>query len=291
MKIAEVSIKRPSLVIVLLALLTIGGLFSYSQLSYELIPKFEVKVVTVATIYPGASPAEVENTVSRKIEDAVSSLENIKKIETKSYESLSTVIIEFNNDADVDYALNDAQRKINAIRSDLPEDIEEPSLSQFSLSDLPVVSIGVTADLSESELYDLIDQKIQPDFSRIPGVAQVNIVGGQEREIRVNLDQNKLEGYGLTIAQVQQVISASNLDFPTGNLKTRENSTLIRLSGKITSVDELRSLVISSKGGKNIRLTDVAEVQDTQKETEKIARINRRTLFYCKFRNRQTPMR
>ena len=96
MKIAEVSIKRPSLVIVLLALLTIGGLFSYSQLSYELIPKFEVKVVTVATIYPGASPAEVENTVSRKIEDAVSSLENIKKIETKSYESLSTVIIEFN---------------------------------------------------------------------------------------------------------------------------------------------------------------------------------------------------
>ncbi|WPZ08913.1 efflux RND transporter permease subunit [Roseivirga spongicola] len=275
MKIAEVSIKRPSLVIVLLALLTIGGLFSYSQLSYELIPKFEVKVVTVATIYPGASPAEVENTVSRKIEDAVSSLENIKKIETKSYESLSTVIIEFNNDADVDYALNDAQRKINAIRSDLPEDIEEPSLSQFSLSDLPVVSIGVTADLSESELYDLIDQKIQPDFSRIPGVAQVNIVGGQEREIRVNLDQNKLEGYGLTIAQVQQVISASNLDFPTGNLKTRENSTLIRLSGKITSVDELRSLVISSKGGKNIRLTDVAEVQDTQKETEKIARINR----------------
>lgn len=275
MKIAEVSIKRPSLVIVLLALLIIGGLFSYSQLSYELIPKFEVKVVTVVTIYPGASPAEVENTVSRKIEDAVSSLENIKKIEAKSYESLSTVIIQFNDQADVDYALNDAQRKIDAIRSDLPDDIEEPSLSQFSLSDLPVVSLGVTADLSESELYDLIDQKIQPDFSRIPGVAQVNIVGGQEREIRVNIDQNKLEGYGLTIAQVQQIISASNLDFPTGNLKTRENSTLIRLSGKINSVDELRNLVIYSQGGKNIRLTDVAEVQDTQKETEKIARIDR----------------
>ena len=202
MKIAEVSIKRPSLVIVLLALLIIGGLFSYSQLSYELIPKFEVKVVTVATVYPGASPEEVENTVSRKIEDAVSSLENIKKIETKSYESLSTVIIQFNNEADVDYALNDAQRKINAIRSELPEDIEEPSLSQFSLSDLPVVSLGVTADLSESELYDLIDQKLQPSFSRIPGVAQVNIVGGQEREIRVNIDQNKTERHHLIMFDI-----------------------------------------------------------------------------------------
>ncbi|MGI0106521.1 efflux RND transporter permease subunit [Salinimicrobium sp. WS361] len=277
MKLAEVSIKRPSLVIVMLALLIIGGLFSYSQLNYELIPKFEVKVVTVMTIYPGASPAEVENTVSRKIEDAVSSLENIKKIQTKSFESLSVVTIQFNNNADVDFLLNEAQRKINSIRSDLPEDIEEPSLSQFSLSDLPVVSLGVTGNLSENELYELIDQKIQPAFSRLPGVAQVNIVGGQEREIRVNIDPDKLEGYGLTVPQVQQIITASNLDFPTGNLTTRENTTLIRLSGKIQSVDELRNLVIASQDGQNIRLTDVAEVQDTQKETEKIARINRQS--------------
>ncbi len=277
MKLAEVSIKRPSLVIVMLALLIIGGLFSYSQLNYELIPKFEVKVVTVMTVYPGASPAEVENTVSRKIEDAVSSLENIKKIQTKSFESLSVVTIQFNNDADVDFLLNEAQRKINSIRSDLPEDIDEPSLSQFSLSDLPVVSLGVTGNLSENELYELIDQKIEPAFSRLSGVAQVNVVGGQEREIRVNIDPNKLEGYGLTVPQVQQIITASNLDFPTGNLTTRENTTLIKLSGKIQSVDELRNLVIASQNGQNIRLTDVAEVQDTQKETEKIARINRQS--------------
>ncbi len=275
MKLVEVSIKRPSLVIVMLVLLILGGLFSYTQLNYELIPKMEVKVVTVATVYPGASPAEVENTVSRKIEDAVSSLENIKKIQTKSFESLSVVTVQFNNDADVDYALNDAQRKINAIRSDLPDDIDEPSLSQFSLSDLPVVSMGVTANLSSQELYDLIDQKIQPNFSRIPGVAQVNMIGGQQREIRVNLDQNKLEGYGLTIPQVQQIISASNLDFPTGNLKTRESTTLIRLAGKINSVKELRNLVLVSKNGQDIRLSDVAEVQNTQKEAEKIARIDR----------------
>ncbi len=277
MKLVEVSIKRPSLVIVMLALLLIGGFFSYSQLNYELIPKFEVKVVTVSTIYPGASPSEVESTVSRKIEDAVSSLEGIKKIQSKSYESLSAVIIQFNNEADVDFALNEAQRKINAIRSELPDDIEEPSLSQFSLSDLPIVSMGITANLTQSELYDLIDQKIQPEFSRIQGVAQVNIVGGQEREIRVNLDQYKLEGYGLTIPQVQQIISTSNLDFPTGSLKTRENSTLIRLSGKIKTVDELRNLIVSSVNGQNIKLSDVAEVQDTQKETDKIARVDQQT--------------
>ncbi len=277
MKLAEVSIKRPSVVIVMLALLIIGGLFSYSQLNYELIPKFEVKVVTVSTIYPGASPFEVESTVSRKIEDAVSSLEGIKKIQSKSYESLSAVIIQFNNEADVDFALNEAQRKINAIRSELPEGIEEPSLSQFSLSDMPIVSMGITANLTQSELYDLIDQKIQPEFSRIQGVAQVNIVGGQEREIRVNLDQFKLEGYGLTIPQVQQVISTSNLDFPTGSLKTRTNSTLIRLSGKIKTVDELRNLIISSENGQNVKLSDIAEVQDTQKETDKIARVDQQT--------------
>ncbi len=232
MKLAEISIKRPSLVIVMLALLIIGGLFSYSQLNYELIPKFEVKVVTIMTVYPGASPAEVENTVSRKIEDAVSSLESIDKIQTKSFESLSVVTITFNNEADVDFALNEAQRKINAIRSDLPDDIDEPSLSQVSISDMPIMSLGVTANLSENELYELIDQKIQPAFSRLNGVAQVNLVGGQEREIRVNLDPDKLQGYGITAPVVQQIITASNLDFPTGNLTTRENTTLVRLSGK-----------------------------------------------------------
>lgn len=277
MKLAKVSIQRPSLVIVFLAALLIGGLFSYKQLSYELVPNIEVKVVTISTIYPGASPSEVENSVSRKIEDAVAALEGIKNIQTKSFESLSVVIIQFNNDVDVDYALNDAQRKINAIRSDLPDDAKEPSLAKFSLSDLPVASLGITANLTETELYDLIDQKIQPEFSRVLGVSKVNIVGGQEREIRINLSQAKLQGYGLTVPQVQQIIAANNMDFPTGNLKTRESSTLIRLSGKYKTVEEIRNLTLISKNGINIKLSDVAEVQDTQKKVEKVARIDQQS--------------
>ena len=111
MKLAEISIKRPTIIAVLFIILTLGGLFSYSQLGYELVPKFEVNVVTISTVYPGASPSEVENTVTKKIEDAIASLENVKKVESKSYESLSLVMVTLTADADADYSLNDAQRK------------------------------------------------------------------------------------------------------------------------------------------------------------------------------------
>jgi RND transporter, hydrophobe/amphiphile efflux-1 (HAE1) and heavy metal efflux (HME) family, permease protein len=184
------------------------------------------------------------------------------------------VVVQLTNDANVDNTLNEAQRKINAIRANLPTDAKEPSLSKFSLSDLPIISIGVTSKLSSQELYDLVDKKIQPELSRVPGVAQVNIIGGRKREIRVNVDAKKLEGYGLSIGQVQQLIAASNLEIPAGKLKTRKNSTSIRLLGKIQDVAQLRNLTLASQNGVEIRLSDVADVQDTEEEAEKIARID-----------------
>nr|WP_315143068.1 efflux RND transporter permease subunit [uncultured Flavobacterium sp.] len=277
MKLAEISIKRPSLVIVLFTILLLGGLFSYSQLGYELIPKFETNVITVATIYPGASPSEVENTVTKKIEDAIASLENIKKIDSKSYESLSTVSITLNSGANVDISMNDAQRKINAMISDLPDDAETPSLTKFSLSDLPIMTIGANGKMDEVAFYDLIDKKIAPILSRVAGVAQVNIIGGEEREIQVNLDAVKMQGYGLSVPQVQQNILSSNLDFPTGNIQTRNQKILIRLAGKYKNVDELKNLVVSSKNGIQIRLGDIADVQDTQKIAEKVARVDQKS--------------
>ncbi|WP_454975419.1 efflux RND transporter permease subunit [Capnocytophaga bilenii] len=274
MDLIKLSIKRPSVLIVMLTLLLLGGFYSYKLLNYELIPKFEVNVVTISTIYPGASPSEVESTVTKRIEDAVSALENIKKIQSYSYESLSVVVVQLTNDANVDNTLNEAQRKINAIRANLPTDAKEPSLSKFSLSDLPIVSIGVTSKLSSQELYDLVDKKIQPELSRVPGVAQVNIIGGRKREIRVSIDAKKLEGYGISIGQIQQLIAASNLEIPAGKIKTRENSTSIRLLGKIQDVAQLRNLTLASQNGIEIRLSDVADVQDTEEEAEKIARID-----------------
>ncbi|UOK43373.1 MULTISPECIES: efflux RND transporter permease subunit [Flavobacterium] len=277
MKLAEISIKRPSLVIVLFTILTLGGLFTYSQLGYELIPKFESNVITISTVYPGASPSEIENTVTKKIEDGIASLENIKKIDSKSYESLSVVSITLTTEANIDVAMNDAQRKVNALISDLPEDAKTPALSKFSLSDLPIMTLGANAKMDEAAFYDLIDKKVAPVLSRVQGVAQVNIIGGQEREIQVNLDALKMQGYGISVPQVQQIILASNLDFPTGNIQTRNQKILIRLAGKYKNVEELRNLVVSSQNGIDIRLRDIADVQDAQKLAEKISRVDQKS--------------
>jgi hydrophobe/amphiphile efflux-1 (HAE1) family protein len=277
MKLAEISIKRPSLIIVLFTILILGGLFSYTQLGYELIPKFEQNVITISTVYPGASPSEIENTVTKKIEDGVASLENIKKIDSKSYESLSIVSITLTSKAKIDISMNDAQRKINALISDLPDDAKTPALTKFSLSDLPIMTIGANGKMDEAAFYDLIDKKIAPVLSRVQGVAQVNIIGGQEREIQVNLDAVKMQGYGLSVPQVQQTILASNLDFPTGNIQTRDQKILIRLAGKYKNVEELRNLVVSSKDGIEIRLNDIADIQDAQKIAEKISRVDQKS--------------
>lgn len=261
---------------VLFIILTLGGLFSYSQLGYELIPKFEVNVITIQTVYPGASPTEVENTVTKKIEDAVASLEMVKKIESTSLEGVSVVMVTLNNGADVNFLLTDAQRKINAVINDLPEDAKTPSLNKFSLDDVAIMNLAVTSNLSEKELYDLLDKKIQPVFARINGVAKVDMIGGEQREIQVKVDPDKLQGYGLSISTIQQVIQASNMDFPTGNVASKENRTTIRLAGKVRSIEELRNLPITTPKGITIYLKDVADVQDGITEIEKIARVDRK---------------
>ena len=275
MKITEVSIKRPTIVVVIFTILTLLGVMSYQSLNYELLPKFESPVVTIATVYPGASPNEVESTITKKIEDAVASMEKIKKIMSKSSESLSTVTVELNNDANVDIAMQDAQRKVNAILSDLPSDAKAPSLTKFSLSDLPIMTLSATANMDSKQFYDLIDKKLQPLLSRLPGVAQISLIGGQEREIQVNIDPNKLEAYKLSINQIRQTVTNANLDFPTGKVKTADQQILIRLAGKYKDVDQLRNLVLTTTAdGTQIRLRDVADVQDSQKDVDRMARVD-----------------
>lgn len=220
MKITEVSIKRPTIVVVVFTILTLLGVMSYKSLNYELLPKFSSPIVTIATIYPGASPNEVESTITKKIEDAIASMEKIKKITSKSSESLSVITVELNNDANVDIALQDAQRKVNAILADLPGDAKPPSLNKFSLDDLPIMTLSATAKMDDKKFYDLVDKKLQPLLSRLPGVAQVSLIGGQEREIQVNVDPAKLQAYNMSILQVRQAVTNANMDFPTGKVKT-----------------------------------------------------------------------
>ncbi|MBT1705726.1 efflux RND transporter permease subunit [Chryseosolibacter indicus] len=275
MKITEISIKRPSIILVLFIILTFLGLSSYNKLSYELLPKFSSPIVTVQALYPGASPNEVENTVTKKLEDAVSSMENVDKITATSYEGLSVVVVQLRTEANVDLALQDAQRKVNAILAELPEDVKSPSLGKFSIDDLPIMRMGVSASMNATELYDLVEQRIQPNLAKIPGVAQTNLIGGEEREIRVNVDNDKLQAYRLSLPQLVNLIESSNLDFPTGKIKTQEEQVLIRLAGKYANLDDLRNLVVAyAPNGGPVRLSDVAEVQDTKKETELVNRID-----------------
>ncbi len=275
MKITEISIKRPTIVVVVLTVLTMLGFLSYKTLNYELLPKFSTPIVTISTVYPGASPYEVENTVTRKIEDAVSSMENLKKIISNSVEGVSIVMVELNENADPDLGLQDAQRKVNAILSQLPEDVKTPSLNKISLDDLPIMTISAAADVNDKEFYDLIKQRIQPALSRVPGVAQINLIGGQEREIHVNIDAARLEAYKISLLQVRQAIINSNMDFPTGKIKTSQEQVLVRLSGKYRDLEQLRKLVVSSapEGGV-VRLEDIAEVTDAQKDVDLIARVD-----------------
>lgn len=278
MKITEISIKRPTVVVVLFTVLTLLGWLSYKSLNYELLPKFSPPIVTIATVYPGASPGEVENTVTKKVEDAVASMEKIKKLTARSVEGLSLVTVELNNDADVDISMQDAQRKVNSILSELPDDVKTPSLNKFSLDDLPIMTLSATAKMDGKELYDLLDNKIAPGLSRINGVAQISLIGGTEREIRVDINAEKLAAYNLSILQVRQAIQQSNLDFPTGKVKSEDNQVLIRLAGKFTSVDALREAVIStSSAGAPVRLKDVADVQESVKEATRLARVDQQS--------------
>jgi len=275
MTITELAVKRPSLVIVIFSILVFFGLYGYSSLTYELLPDISSPVITVSTVYPGATPSEVENSVTKPIEDAVSAIENLDETQAISMESFSTVVVTLKYGTDVDQALLDVQRKVDAIIADLPDDVEKPSLGKFSLSELPIMSIGATSTMEDVKFTKLFEDRIEPEFGRIEGVAQVKTLGGSIREININVNAKKLEYYNLTILQISQAIAKSNLNFPTGSVKDASQDVLVRLSGKIEDLEQLRNLIITTApNGSEIYLKDVAEVYDTRKEVETISRIN-----------------
>ncbi|MBM3162265.1 MAG: efflux RND transporter permease subunit [Chlorobi bacterium] len=275
MTLTELAIKRPSLVVVLFSVLGILGLFSYGQLQYELLPKMTPPVVSVSVQYPGASPGEVETSVTRPVEESVSALEKIASVSSTSSEGLSVVTVEFANDADIDKSLQDAQRKVNEISNQLPDETKEPVISKFALDEVPVLRLGATSSLSDASFFQLLKDKIKPQLSSVAGVGQVYLTGGREREIRVNLDPGRLESYGLTITEVLGAVSRANLDFPTGTVDASDRQFVVRLAGKFASLDELRALVLrSDPEGGVVRLGDVAEVRDGFRDVTTITRIN-----------------
>jgi HAE1 family hydrophobic/amphiphilic exporter-1 len=273
MKFVETIIKRPSLIIVLFAILTIGGIFSYRLLSYELLPEFSTPVITITTIYPGAAPSEVETEISKKIEDAVSGLDNLDDVKSNSFENASVLVVQFKAGTDIDLALQDAQREIDKMVSDLPDDAEQPSLSKISPSDQPIMQLLATSTLPNEVFYQQVEDKYLPVLQQIKGVADITMVGGDKREIRINVDDDKLNYYGLSLLQVSQAINQANLDFPTGKVKSTSENMTLRLAGKFQSLDDIRKLVIATPpNGSPIRLNDVAKVTDGLTEATSISR-------------------
>ena len=275
MTITELSIKRPSLVVVIFAALSVVGLYSYSLLKYELLPKISPPFVTITTVYPGASPNEVQSSVSKVIEDAVSGLDKVSAVNTTSSEGVSFVSIEFDQSADVNTALQDAQRKVSEVVALLPAGTKTPTITKFALDEIPVLRMGVTSSMPSRAFYQLLKDRIQPRLSKLEGVAQVTLVGGEEREVRVNLDPEKLRSYGLSLLQVVQAVKSSNLDFPAGKVEEGANQYVVRIAGKFVSLDEIKKLTIAqSPQAGNITVGDVGEVEDGEKDLTTISRIN-----------------
>lgn len=275
MNIIKLSITRPTVVVVIFTILVVFGIFSYNNLNQELMPSISMPTLTVSTVYPGAGPSEVESSVSKKIEDVISSVEGIESINTISMEGFSLIVIEFKTGTDINLSTQNVQRKINAIRSELPDDAKESSVESFDISDSPIMNMGVTAQMGDKELYDLIDNDIKSALERIPGVARINMIGGREREIQVNLNEQRLASYNLTISDITQILISSNLDFPTGKIDNGEKQVLIRLAGKYQSVEEINDLVVEVfSDGSIVKMKDIAYVSDTEKKVSSISRVD-----------------
>ncbi|TNE56722.1 MAG: efflux RND transporter permease subunit [Bacteroidetes bacterium] len=273
MNLTALSIRRPSLIIVVFAVLTFMGVASYFSLPIELVPKFDPPVITIMTVYPGASPAEVENAVAKPIEDAISSLEGIQQIQISSNENICFVAIETSQDLDIDKTVQEMQRKINQILPTFPKEVRTPVINKFALSELPVLRLAVRANVAGSAFYDLVSNRLVPEIAQVKGVAQVSILGGEEREIKVNISRDRLEQYELSLLQVTQAVQAANLDFPTGKVSGSETQIRIRLAGKFLTLDDIRNLVVGkSRFGSSIFLKDISEVQDGIKDPEILAR-------------------
>jgi HAE1 family hydrophobic/amphiphilic exporter-1 len=263
MSVTGIAIKRPLLLVVIFTILLFFGAWSYLKLNYNLLPKLEMPEVSVSTIYAGASAAEIETTVTKKLEDAFSSVEGLDKISSTSQESVSSIVLSFKSGTDIDKAERDVQRKADQVINDLPDNAEKPRVNKINLEETPVIKAAVTADMAPRKLYDLINNQLKPALQNVSGVGQVDVIGGEEREIQVNIYQDKLLAYGLSINKIAEAISNANLSFPAGSIKTRDQQLSIRYDAHITSLDQLRDLVILQRTGEGvIFLKDVAEVVD-----------------------------
>ena len=275
MFLSNLSIKRPIFASVMMLALVTLGIFSYRRLAIDMFPDVEMPVLSIVTKYPGASPETVEREVTKRIEEAVNPISGVKHVISTSRESVSTVVVEFNLEVKINEASQEARAKVNAIRGDLPQGIEEPIIQKLDFSSIPIVSLAVRSDiLSPKDLTTLAEKKVKRRFENISGVGKVDLVGQSKREVNININPIRLEALGMGVDEVIAGLRSENVNTPLGRLNRSRSEYPLRISGKPEVVDRFKTMVIGQRNGRPVMLSEVAEIRDGIEEQRSLAFVN-----------------
>ena len=266
MTLSQFSIRRKVAMTCIILMLAILGVFAYRKIGIDLLPKFDVPYVQVTAIYPGASPEEIEVDVAKRIEDAIASLEGLKHITTVCMENAAALTLEFELGTDVDIMIHQVREKINAITDDFPNAVETPQLSKININAIPVVTLYLTGTRTLDEMYDYVDDKLSDQFSAIPGVGEVRIHGGNEVQLHIILNRDKMAAANLTVAEVLQKVAKNNIKLPVGRVREAGREISLTYNAEFQDIEDIKALEIGNQTGKRLYLGDIADVQLISKE-------------------------
>ncbi len=273
MRISDLSIKRPVTTTMVVLLVVLLGIISFGRINLDLFPNLSFPMAAVITTYDGVGPEEIETMVSRPLENALATVTNVKSITSQSGAGQSLVIMEFNWGVDMDFATLDMREKIDMVERIFPDDVSSPMVVKFDPSMLPILQVGINGQNDLASLKQLIEDKVIPRLERLEGVASVGISGGLNREILIELDQTKLNNYGIGMSTVTQALMMENMDLSGGEIARGVTELLLRTRGKFESVEEIEQVLISTASG-FVALEDIGVVKDTFKEMTSKARLN-----------------
>lgn len=276
MKLPEFSVKRKVTASMIAMILVVVGLIAFSRLGLDFFPDLEYPTVSVITTYRGASSEDIETTITKPLEQVVSSVSGVKKVTSQSSEGVSVLMVEFEWGTNLDFAAQDIRDQIGLYRNYLPENASNPLVVKFNLSQFPVVFYGITTNgnMSTYQLKKLIEDEVKPRLERLDGVASAAVFSTDEREIRVEIDKDALISYNLSLDRVLLALASENVNTPAGDVVERHEDLIVRTLGEFKSVQDIEKVVVGlSQRGEPIYLKDVAEVKDTFKETRNTARV------------------
>lgn len=274
MKLTEISIKRPVFATVIILALVILGLVSYASLSVDQYPSVEMPVVAVTVIYPGASPEQVESKITQKVEEAVGEVAGVDHITSTASEGASTTVIQFTMETNADAAAQNVRDKLGTLQASLPQEAKAPMITRFDPADTPIMSIALTGDLSQRELTVLAEDLITKRLKSVNGVASVEVKGGLAREIQIQLDNNQMSAYGITIPEVLNSLRNENVDAPGGKVTDGQRKTDLRAVSNITSPGQFLNIPLAQRGGAQLYVKNIAGIKDTTEEVATITKLN-----------------